>query len=308
MSFSLRVKEEITKQELQKLEMISLLSSFLRNNAVINENSIIINSENETITQYIFECFNNLYDVIPSVSVKKTFNFKKHFSYTLDIKKKKDLILKDLSLINDEGYFINVPKEYIIEDEDTKKSYIKGIFLSTGSISDPRSSNYHLEFLIDDYDYAIFLCDLLDEFYLNSKIIERKNGFIVYIKEAEKISDFLKIIKTYNAVLYFEDIRAYKENRNNVNRLNNCEQANVEKTFNSAFNQLEDINLIDKTIGLDILDDKLKELALNRKKYPEMSLLELSKKISKDTNKKVSKSGINHRFRKIREIASKMNK
>jgi hypothetical protein len=140
---------------------------------------------------------------------------------------------------------------------------------------------------------------------LNSKLIERKNGFIVYLKESEKIGDFLRIIKAYNAVMYFEDIRIYKDHKNMVNRLNNCEQANVEKVFNSAIKQIEDIDLIENNMGIDLLDDKLKEVAIYRKKYPESSLLELSEIISLETGKKVSKSGINHRFRKLREIADR---
>jgi hypothetical protein len=138
---------------------------------------------------------------------------------------------------------------------------------------------------------------------LNSKLIERNNGFVVYIKESEKIGDFLRIIKTNNAVMYFEDIRIYKDHKNMVNRLNNCEQANVEKVFNSAFKQIEYINIIEQNIGLDLLDDKLKEIALYRTKYPESSLLELSEIITLETGKKVSKSGINHRLRKLKEIA-----
>lgn len=306
MSFSVIVKDEIAKQETTKLETISLLAAYLRNNAVITNESIVINSENESITNYIFEAFKNLYDVIPSISVRKKFNFKKTLSYMLEIKKNKENILKDLSLSNEDGYFINIPKKYIYEDNEEKTAYIKGLFFATGSLNDPKTSNYHLEFLIDDYEYAIFICDLLDNYELNSKIIERKNGFVVYIKEAEKISDFLRIVKTYNAVMYFEDIRIYKDHKNMVNRLNNCEQANVEKTVNSALKQIEDINLIEEKIGLDILDDKLKELALYRIKYPEVSLNELSEIVSMETNKIVSKSGINHRMRKLKDIANNL--
>lgn len=306
MSFSVKVKSEILRLRSERTEKISLLSSYIRNNAVITENSILINTENMEISKYIFELFKELYNIFPIITVRKSFNFKKSMSYLLRVDSHLNLILKDLSLINEDGYFINIPREYIYTEDEDKMSYLRGVFLATGSINDPKTSRYHLEFLIDDYDYSLFVCELLDYFNLNSKLIERNNGFMIYIKEAEKISDFLRIMKAYNAVLYFEDIKAYREHKNLVNRLNNCEQANVEKTINSANSHISDIETIENTIGLDALDEKLRTTAIYRKRYKEVSLSELSKIISLETNTKVTKSGLNHRIRKIKEIASSL--
>lgn len=303
MSFSSNVKSEIINLKLEKAEKISLLSSYIRNNAVITKDSILINTENLDVSKFIYNLFNELYSINPIITVRKSFNFKKGMSYLLKINYKKDLILKDLSLINDSGYFINIPREYIYEGDDEKKAYLMGAFLATGSINDPKTARYHLEFLIDEYDYSLFICELLDEYNLNSKLIERNNGFMVYVKEAEKISDFLKMVMAYNAVLYFEDIMAYREQANLVNRLNNCEQANVEKSINSAKQQVEYINLIIDKIGLEALDDKLKQAAIYRIKYPEENLNDLSKIISVENNINLTKSGLNHRLRKIKEIA-----
>lgn len=308
MSFSVKVKSEILRLQSERTEKISLLSSYIRNNAVITENSILINTENMEISKYIFELFKELYNIFPIITVRKSFNFKKSMSYLLKLDSHLSLILKDLSLINEDGYFINIPREYIYTEDDDKMSYLRGVFLATGSINDPKTSRYHLEFLIDDYDYSLFICDLLDSFNLNSKLIERNNGFMIYIKEAEKISDFLRIMKAYNAVLYFEDIKAYREHKNLVNRLNNCEQANVEKTINSALNQVSDIELIENKIGIDALDEKLQTVCVYRKKYKEASLSELSNIISMETNTKVTKSGLNHRMRKIKEIANNLRR
>jgi DNA-binding protein WhiA len=308
MSFSVKVKSEILRLQSERTEKISLLSSYIRNNAVITENSILINTENMEISKYIFELFKELYNLFPIITVRKSFNFKKSMSYLLKIDSHLSLILKDLSLINEDGYFINIPREYIYTEDDDKMSYLRGVFLATGSINDPKTSRYHLEFLIDDYDYSLFVCELLDYFNLNSKLIERNNGFMIYIKEAEKISDFLRIMKAYNAVLYFEDIKAYREHKNLVNRLNNCEQANVEKTINSALNQVSDIELIENKIGIDALDEKLQTVCVYRKKYKEASLSELSNIISMETNTKVTKSGLNHRMRKIKEIANNLRR
>lgn len=308
MSFSVKVKSEILRLRSERTEKISLLSSYIRNNAVITENSILINTENMEISKYIFELFKELYNIFPIITVRKSFNFKKSMSYLLRVDSHLNLILKDLSLINEDGYFINIPREYIYTEDDDKMSYLRGVFLATGSINDPKTSRYHLEFLIDDYDYSLFVCELLDYFNLNSKLIERNNGFMIYIKEAEKISDFLRIMKAYNAVLYFEDIKAYREHKNLVNRLNNCEQANVEKTINSALNQVSDIELIENKIGIDALDEKLQTVCVYRKKYKEASLSELSNIISMETNTKVTKSGLNHRMRKIKEIANNLRR
>ena len=129
---------------------------------------------------------------------------------------------------------------------------------------------------------------------------------MVYIKESEKISDFLKIIKAYNGVLYFEDIRAYRERVNLNNRINNCEQANIEKTLNTALSQIKDINLIKTYDAYDLLDEKLKVVAEYRQKYSESSLLELSEIISVETGKKITKSCLNHRLRKIKDLATKL--
>ena len=303
MSFSTKVKSEIINLESEKTEKISLLSAYMRNNAVITDFEILINTENIEISRYIFNLVKELYGVTPLITVRKSFNFKKSMSYLLKIKEKKNIILRDLSLINEEGYFINIPREYIYEDDNDKKAYLRGLFLATGSINDPKTSRYHLEFLIDDYDYALFICELLDDYSLNSKIIERNNGFMVYLKEAEKISDFLKIMNAVNSVLYYEDIKAYREHKNLVNRLNNCEQANVEKTINSALEQIRYIEIIENTIGLEALDDRLKNVAIYRKRYREVSLSELSDIISLECNIKLTKSGLNHRLRKIKEIA-----
>lgn len=306
MSFAMKVKEEIINLKSDKAEKVSLLSAYIRNNAVITKDSILINTENIEISKYILKLLNELYNTNPVITVRKSFNFKKNLSYLLKIINKKDIILKDLSLVNEKGFFINIPRIYIYEDDDTKRAYLRGLFLATGSINDPKTARYHLEFLIDDYEYALFICELLDDYNLNSKIIERNNGFMVYLKESEKISDFLKILNSVSSVLYYEDIKSYREQKNLINRLNNCEQANIEKTINSALELISDIELIENKIGLDSLDEKLKLVCIYRKKYKEVSLSELSNIISIENNINLTKSGLNHRLRKIREIAQSL--
>ena len=128
---------------------------------------------------------------------------------------------------------------------------------------------------------------------------------MVYIKEAEKISDFLRIIKAYNGVMYYEDIRIYRDHKNMTNRLNNCEQANMDKIFFTASNQIKDIEKLEEYGLMDLIDEKLLLVINYRKKYPEASLTELSDKMNND-GIKITKSGLNHRFRKIKEMVNEI--
>jgi cell division protein WhiA len=304
MSFSIDVKNEMVRLKSTKTEYIAELSAFIRNNAYIDDELIRIHTENASIARRIFKIIKDLYQVSCKITVRKNFNFKRKLIYIVEVKMNHNVILKDLAIKNEQGYFINVPRDYIISDDEEKRAYLRGCFLACGSINNPKTSRYHLEFLIDDYDYAEFLNDVMNEYDLNSRIIKRTKGYMVYIKEAEKISDFLRMIKAYNAVMYFEDVRIYRDHKNMTNRLNNCEQANVEKAINTAVKHLDDINLIKSEIGLDMLDDKLKEVALFRLENPEASLLELSDIISEKNSKVMTKSCLNHRFRKIKNIAN----
>lgn len=131
---------------------------------------------------------------------------------------------------------------------------------------------------------------------------------MIYLKEAEKISDYIKILGANNAVMYFENVRIYREQKNQTNRLNNCEQANIDRVVATATSQLDQIRIIEETASLDLLDDKTKETLDYRKKYPEASLKELSEIISLETSKPITKSGLNHRLRKIKELADNLSK
>ena len=306
MSFTTTVKNEITNIETSNTEKIAELSGFVRSNIKLIDKTIELSSENAKVAKRIYLLFKSLYGIDVALEQKKLANFSRKKVFIIVINNKVEEILNDLSVISSDGEFIDNPKEYIIDSLEDKKAYLRGTFLSKGSINDPKTSQYHLEFGFDNKHEAVFVQRLLNDFDMNSKIIIRDTKYMVYIKEAEKISDFLKIINAFNAVLYYENIRIYKEQKNNTNRLNNCEQANMDKIIETCNNQLKDIELIEQEMGLDLLDDKIKEACLYRKKYPETSLSELSKIISMETNTNITKSGLNHRFRKIREIASRI--
>ena len=176
----------------------------------------------------------------------------------------------------------------------------------TGSINDPKKSRYHLEFLVENKEYAEFINDSLNKYQLNSKVLKRETKYMIYIKEAEKISDFLRIINAFNAVMYYEDIRIYRDHKNMTNRLNNCEQANVDKMIETANNQIKDIELINDKVGLELLNEKEEIVAQYRMKYKDVSIQELSEIISLETGKKITKSGVYHRLKKISELAEKL--
>ncbi len=306
MSFTTIVKNEICSIDSSNTEKMAELSGFIRSNNLVNHNYIELTTENAKVAKRVYLLFKTLYGVEMLLEQRKMANFSKKKIYTVVAKNKIDEILLDLSVFDNNGLFIENPKEYIIDSIEDKKAYLRGSFLSRGSINDPKTSQYHLEFSFDNKHEAVFVQRLLNEFDMNSKIITRDVKYMVYIKEAEKISDFLKIINAFQAVLYYENIRIIKEQKNNTNRLNNCEQANMDKIIETCNKDLKDIELIEEKMGLDLLDDKLKEACLYRKKYPESSLTELSKIISLETNTVITKSGMNHRFRKIREIANRL--
>lgn len=300
MSFTSIVKNEVSKLDTAETERISELSAIIRNIGNIND-TIKITSENASVTRRIFNLIKNLYHVTPAITVRRGFNFNKNYIYILEVKSKIDVIVEDLSLKD------NIPKNYIIDDQELIKSYLRGVFLSVGSINDPKKSRYHLEFLVNNEEYAKFISELLNTFYLNSKVIKRENKYMIYIKEADKIGDFLRIINARQALFYYEDIRIYRDHKNMTNRLNNCEQANVDKAIITANNQVKDIEKIMDIGGLDLLDEKTKEAAIYRLKYKEASLVELSEIISVETGNKITKSGLHHRFKKISELASRIN-
>ncbi len=308
MSFTSNVKNEICLLSFPNSENIAELSAFVRSNAKITNDFIELSTENAKVAKRIYLLIKSIYGIEVLIDQKKLANFSRKKIYIISINFKIKDILNDLSVIDINGNYIENPKDYIVDSFEDKKAYLRGTFLSKGSINDPKTSQYHLEFGFENKYEAVFVQRLLNEFDMNSKIIIRDTKYMVYIKEAEKISDFLKIISAFKAVLYYENIRIYREQKNNTNRLNNCEQANMDKVIETCNSQLNDIELIEKEMGLDLLNDKIQEACLYRKKYPESSLTELSKIISLETNSNITKSGLNHRFRKIKELANKLKK
>lgn len=306
MSFTSTIKNEVSKLDTIETENIAELSALIRNIGKYQEQGIKITTENASVARRIFGLLKNMYGIIAKITVRKGYNYNKNFIYMLDINHKTEIILKDLSLLDDNIY-LNIPKPYIVDDHDLKRAYLRGLFLAIGSINDPKKSRYHLEFLVDDEDYAKFVCEILNHFLLNARYIKRDNKYMIYLKEAEKIGDFLRIMNANKAILYFENIRIYRNHKNMTNRLNNCEQANVDKMIMAASTQIKEIEQLEESGAFELLDEKVKEVARYRKKYPEASLLELSEIITLETKTSITKSGLHHRLKKIHDFALKIN-
>lgn len=306
MSFSMIIKDEVSKVEENRTEKLAELSAILRNSSIINKN-LQITVENNSVARRIFTLFKDIYDIIPVITVRRRSGLNNNLIYILTINNNYKEILRDLSIIDSNNCFLQVPHNYIIADDDDIRAYLRGVFMTSGSVNDPKTSRYHLEIVVDSVEYATFINNILNNFNLNSKIIRREKNYMIYIKEAEKISDFLRIIKAYSGVMYFEDIRIYRDHKNMTNRLNNCEQANMDKIFLTANKQLKDIKIIEDNGLMEMLDSKLREAVSYRTKYPESSLAELADIMSKELGYSISKSGLNHRFRKLRNLAEQIN-
>ena len=305
MSYTTEIKEEISKIFGSKSEIIAELSGYIRNNGHETINGFQLTTENPMICERIEKQIEIIYEVKVKREVKDSLNFSKKDLFVLTIEDKKEFILEDIGYQDKNGTYLDRPPQYIVGANEEIRAYLKGVFLSSGSINDPKTSRYHMELLIEQSGEAVFVQKLLNLFDLNVKILTRDKGYMLYIKEADKISDYLKILRANKAVLYFENQRIYRNKKNQANRLNNCEQANMDKVVATATAQLDDIAIIEDNLGTSLLDDKTQEALEYRKKYPEASLKELSEIISIETGNPITKSGLNHRFRKIKELATR---
>ena len=239
-----------------------------------------------------------LYDVSPKIIIRTQKRFKVKQIYILSIKERLDFIKDSLAL----GTKIDL--ETLVTDEE-KIAFIEGAFLAVGNVSNPSTSGYHLEFIFTKERLAKQVLKLLEYFNLNAKMIKRGYKTVVYIKASENISDLIKLFKASGSLFYFEDIRIYRDHKNMVNRLNNCEIANQEKTFKAGQKQLEDIDYLKRMDLYDLLDDKTKIVVDARVRYPELSYQELADIITNEMDYKIGKSGVNHHFIKVSNLVKR---
>lgn len=298
MTFTTSLKEEMSKTDFSIVEAQNELISFLNCLGKFSKDELIITMENASVARRIYKEIKAIYKVSPSITIRMQKRFKVKQIYILTIKNNIDLIKESINLGSKKDI------DFLVSDEE-KIAFIAGAFLAVGNISNPSTSGYHLEFIFTKERLAKQILNLLLYFKLNAKMIKRGYKTICYIKASEDISDLLKLFKATSSLFYFEDIRIYRDHKNMVNRLNNCEIANQEKSFKTGQQQLEDINYLKSEDIFDLLDDKTKIVANARIKYPEVSLQELADIITSEMDYKIGKSGINHHFIKIKTLVKR---
>ncbi len=300
MSFSTRMKEEITKNNLNRIEIQSELSAIIRYDAKISKDLIFLTFENASVARRVYKDLKELFNISIKITVRNQKKLRSKQIYILEIKEKINYILESLS-IHKNNKKCEMKEEYLDAFEE-KVAYIRGTFLVTGSINDPSTSGYHLEFVLEMKKDAVFIQKLLKSIRIESKVLKRVNRYMVYIKSAEVISDMIRAFGAINSLFYFEDIRIYRDHKNMVNRLNNCEIANQEKTTTTGIKHLEIIQYLKEKDLIDLLEEKTQMVLEYRLKYPESSYQELAEIISLETGYKIGKSGINHHFIKMRKL------
>lgn len=295
-SFTTTIKDEITKIETLRPESSAEALAYIKTSGVFKDDALCLYIENASVARRMFNLLKRLYkiDIKLTIRTQKRFNIKT--MYILEIKEKVTEIMNDVELL---------VRQVIEYSEEERASFIKGIFLACGSINDPSKSKYHLELLVTDSDLANLAHRVLLSLNFSSKILKRDKGYMIYIKASEEISDFIKMLGAINSLFYYEDIRIYRDHKNMVNRLNNCEQANVEKSMKTCNEQLANIKYLKENDLLTLLDEKVLTVIDYREKYPETTMGELANIISMETDYNITKSGINHHFRKIKELVEK---
>lgn len=303
MSYASKVKKELTVLNVEhpqnaKAELKALIR--MNGSLGISNHQFILNiqTENPAIARRIYTLLKKFYDVESELLVRKKMKLKKNNFYIVRLKTGTNLVLQDLQIV--EGLQINPTVDISQLDDGEIRSYLRGAFLASGSVNNPETSRYHLEIYSLYQEHNETICQMMNEYRLNARTTERRSGYITYLKEGEKIADFLALIGATNSMLHFEDIRIVRDMRNSVNRIVNCETANMNKIADAAKKQIENINYIDEILGLNQLPVKLQQVAEARLKYPEVSLKELGELIEGGP---ISKSGINHRIRKLNQFA-----
>ena len=309
MSFASETKKELTQVQTDNSSLKAEVSALIRMNGTLSfanrQLSVDVQTENAAIARRLYTNIKRLYNLNVELLVRKKMRLKKNNVYICRVREGARELLADLQIVSESFEFNHTISKTLIPNNSQKRAYLRGAFLAGGSVNNPETSSYHLEVYSLYKEHGEALADLMNHYDLNAKTIERKKGYVTYLKEAEKISDFLSLVGAHQAMLKFEDVRIVRDMRNSVNRIVNCETANLNKTIGAALRQVDNIRFIDNAIGLDQLPEKLREIARLRVEYQDVTLKELGEMVSTGA---VSKSGVNHRLRKIDEIADALRR
>ena len=307
MSFASEIKKEMTQIENNDCCKEAELAALIRMNGAISiarqSHVLDIQTENAAIARRIYTLIKSRYSYPIKLLVRRKMKLKKNNVYIARIEEGAKDMLLSLNILIEPFTFVRTISDKYLAKDCCRRAYLRGAFLAGGSVNNPETSSYHLEIANAYEEHNESLCELMNRFDLRAKILERRNGYITYIKESEKITEFLNLTGAHQALFKFEDVRIIRDMRNSVNRLVNCETANLNKTIGAAFRQVENIKLIDKVVGLETLPIKLQEIAKVRVEHQDASLKELGELVA---GGKISKSGINHRLKKIDQIADQL--
>ncbi len=310
MSFSGKVKEELAAQfsparHCQVAEMAALLCGCGHVEKLPDGNRRLwIQTENEAVARKSFTLLRKTFNIETAVVIRDGSHLKRGKVYLVEVSdpaKAEQVLLGTKLSVDDKTGLLEMDNLLVVQMSCCKRAFIRGIFLSSGSISDPEKG-YHFEIVCPDSRKAEQLQGIIRSFHVEAKVVVRKKSHVVYVKEGAQIVDMLAVMEANVALMDLENIRILKEMRNSVNRKVNCEAANINKTVNAAVRQVEDIQLISRTVGFESLSDGLAQIARLRLMYPDATLKELGMML----NPQVGKSGVNHRLRKLSEIADEL--
>jgi hypothetical protein len=312
MSFSGDVKEELARQlsTSRHCQLAELAAIFGMNGKITTNDShqtvLRISTENVALARKCYTLMKEAFQIQTELDIRSNHVLGKNHSYVIMVEEQADVerILQAFKLIDDKGQPIldvAIVNRQLILHDCCKRAFLRGCFLASGSMSDPEKF-YHFEIVCDTMKEAMQLCDIMGSFGMDAKIVERKHHFVVYLKEGTQIVDMLNVMEAHISLMQMENVRILKDMRNSVNRQVNCETANLNKTVNAAVRQVEDIRFVQEQKGLESLPKPLQEVAQIRLENPEASLKELGEMLDPP----IGKSGVNHRLRKISEIAEDM--
>ena len=290
MSFSGMIKEELSAHYSKARHCrLAELEALIRMSGTFGEDrkgvaSVRFHTENFTVARKCFTLLQKTFNIGTGIAIRRNMA-KGSASYDIYAKGKELLAVRNA----------------MVQAVCCKRAYIRGAFITAGSMSDP-SKSYHFEIVCNTWEEADHLKTMINSFDMEAKIVGRKKTYVVYLKEGSQIVDILNVMEAHVALLELENVRIMKEMRNSVNRKVNCETANINKTVSAAVRQMEDIKYIRDTIGFDKLPEGLKDVALTRLTYPEATLKELGGLLENP----IGKSGVNHRLRKLSDIAVKL--
>ena len=294
MSFSLEVKQELSKinsladKNNVKCELMGYL---VTSNTSVQKNKVRFSTESQYNINRFSKLLNNLGFVNYDIKIQRNM-------YSIFINKND---IQELIRAEENINIANEILSYFLKSEILEKAFIKGTFLGSGTINNPEKK-YHLEIFLKNLETAKYIIEILKKYSIDFKILERSKKYAIYTKEGEEISKFLALMGASASVLKFEEIRVYRDIKNNINRKVNCETANLNKIVNSSVKQINDIKYIKEKGKFNELSEQLKEIAIVRIENPDMSLEELGKLLKKP----IGKSGVNHRLRKIQKIVEEL--